>query len=141
MAIKIGKLGILLFSLFLFNCEKESCPTKPENGVNEDPSFKTEIQPIFIENCAVAGCHNSSAAAGLDLSENFAYHNLVDKPSQQAQDKKLVLPSNPDDSYLIIKLENRQTNGTAQMPLGATPLSIDEIKIIKNWISKGAKNN
>ena len=43
------------------------------------------------------------------------------------------------NSYLVIKLEGRQTIGV-KMPLGG---SLDAVRLqnIKNWINKGANNN
>jgi hypothetical protein len=132
---------IIFIVFFLSNCGKEPCPTEAVNGVAENPSFNTDIQPILSTNCAVSNCHNSFAAAGLNLSENVARGGLVNQSSKQVADKKLVLPENPDDSYLVIKLENRQTNGTSRMPLGVAALSDEKIQLIKNWITKGAKDN
>ena len=125
----------------LSNCGKEPCPTEPVSGIDENPLFNKDIQPIFNTNCSVSNCHNSSAAAGLNLSENVARDFLVDQTSKQVSDTKLVIPGNTENSYLIIKLENRQTNGTSRMPLGASALSTETIQLIKNWISKGAQDN
>jgi len=51
-----------------------------------------------------------------------------------------VLPNNATDSYLVIKLEGRQSAG-GQMPLGGAPLSAADLASIKNWINAGAQNN
>ena len=57
-------------------------------------------------------------------------------PSALASDRQ---PGDAANSYIVIKLEGRQTVG-AKMPLGG---SLDAISLqnIKNWINKGAKNN
>ena len=51
-----------------------------------------------------------------------------------------VDPGNPDDSYLIIKLEggDRIADGTARMPLGRTPLTPEQIAVVREWIASGA---
>ncbi len=56
--------------------------------------------------------------------------------------KELVIPGNPDESQLIISIE--RTDGKDQMPppeQGYSPLSPEEIKAIRDWISGGALNN
>ncbi len=134
---------IACISHFLWiGCGKEDCPTSPDNGVKENPSFANDIQPIFTANCAIAGCHSSAAAAsGLDLSEGNTYDHLVNQPSSQEQDLLLVKPSDAENSYLVIKIEGRQTSGTQKMPINKSALSDDEIQLIRNWIDKGAEQN
>ena len=48
-----------------------------------------------------------------------------------------VAPGDPDNSYLIQKLEG--TAPGAQMPFGGTPLDPAIISNIRTWISNGAQ--
>jgi hypothetical protein len=55
-----------------------------------------------------------------------------------------VKAGDPDSSYLVHKIQG--TQGTVggsggQMPLGRSPLSQDNIDIIRDWIAAGALNN
>lgn len=120
-------------------CNSSTAPDKP-SGVKDDPSFASDIQPIFNNTCVSSGCHNSTASAGLNLSQGSAYANLVNVASSQDPGRKRVLPSNAANSYIVVKIEGRQSVGT-QMPQGRGALSADQIQNIKNWIAKGAKNN
>jgi hypothetical protein len=43
------------------------------------------------------------------------------------------------NSYLVIKLEGRQTVGTRMPQAGSLPTNA--LQNIKNWIDKGAKDN
>ena len=95
----------LMAVLLVTGCGKEDCPTDPGNGVEDDPSFTQDIQPIFNDKCAIPGCHNSSAAAGLDLSADKSYASLYDRQSGQENDTTLVDPGNSQESYLVIKIE------------------------------------
>jgi hypothetical protein len=111
--------------------------------VISDPSFSTDIQPIFSNNCAVSGCHNSTAQAGMNLSEGQALANIVNVDSTQDTQRpvrKRVLPTDAANSYLVIKIEGNQTVGD-RMPQGRSPLSSVRIQNIKNWVDRGAKNN
>ena len=51
-----------------------------------------------------------------------------------------VIPGNAQDSYVVKKVEGRQTVG-AQMPLGMTPLDAIDLANLRNWIAQGAQNN
>ena len=51
-----------------------------------------------------------------------------------------VIPGDADDSYVVVKLEDRQKSGS-KMPLGRPPLSSAQIQTLRNWITAGAKNN
>ncbi len=132
----------IIISAFLLNC---SSPAGPEDSQDEqpiaNPSFAQDIQAaIFNTSCAVGGCHDSTASQGLNLSQGSSYNNIVDVNSTQDPAKKLVSPSDANNSYLVIKIEGRQSIG-GRMPLNRSPLSSAKIQNIKNWINNGANNN
>lgn len=108
-----------------------------------NPSFATDINEIFQRRgCTASNCHGGSGGqAGLQLtsSASASYDELVDV-SATSESFLRVEPGNATDSYLVIKLEGRQTVGQ-QMPLGATPLDNTDLTNIKNWINNGAPNN
>ena len=52
-----------------------------------------------------------------------------------------VAPGNPDDSYLVIKLEGSSRMVGQQMPRGRDPLSAEQIGTVRQWIADGAPNN
>jgi hypothetical protein len=127
---------VLVGSPLLLGCERA-----PPVGAEETVGFSAVQENIFSSSCAVSGCHRGSAAPeGLDLSAGSAHDNLVGVSSEQKPNLLRVDPNNPDDSYLIIKLEggDRMAEGTAQMPRGRQPLSEDQISTIRAWISAGA---
>ena len=65
---------------------------------------------------------------------------LIGVPSTSEPGLNRVTPSDATNSYIVIKLEGRQTVG-ARMPLGRTPLDNVDLTNIKNWINNGAMNN
>ncbi|MEE9502890.1 MAG: hypothetical protein V3V48_12500, partial [Candidatus Aminicenantaceae bacterium] len=111
----------------------------PETIIS-DPSFSQHIQPIFNNNCALALCHVSGTITELDLSQGVAYGNIVNVDSKQDSSFKLILPGDSTDSWLVMKLEGRQTLGL-RMPPSADPLNDVWIQNIKNWVDRGAKDN
>lgn len=132
---------ILLGALTAFYCSGNNGNEGQEPATPiSDPSFSSHIQPIFTSNCALSGCHNNTAQAGLNLSQGSAYSNLVNVNSTQVPNLLRVSPSDATNSYLVMKIEGTQTSGT-RMPQGRSPLSSVSIQNIKNWINRGAKNN
>ena len=103
-----------------------------------NPNF-SEIQAnVFTLNCATTGCHFGAAAPqGLRLDEVNSYGLLVGVRSTQSSSKLRVAPGDPDNSYLIQKLEGTASAG-AQMPLNAPPIAQASIDVIRQWISDGA---
>lgn len=89
-------------------------------------------------------CHfGSSPLGGLNLDNvALAYANLVGADGEGVQANgnasfKRVDPGNPDDSYIILKLQGDSRAGS-RMPLGQAPLSDDQINRVRDWIANGA---
>ncbi len=99
--------------------------------------YATQIQPIFSSRCT--GCHSGSGSPqGLRLDSANSYANLVGVASREVPSLLRVEPGNPDDSYLVQKVEGTAAVG-GRMPLGASPLSAGQIDLIRQWISEGAE--
>ena len=117
------------------------------SGVAPDDSISLarDVQPIFTANCALSGCHAGTAPVlGQNLAAGLAYGTIVEVPAQEAPGHFRVRPFFPDSSYLVRKIEGTQTllgGSGARMPLGAAPLTAQEIATIRSWISVGAPNN
>ena len=94
-------------------------PPPPPFGANF-----SEIQAnVFTPTCATSGCHSGAGAPqGLRLDESSSYALLVGVESTQNGAFLRVEPGNPNDSWLIRKLEGTANVG-GQMPLGGSPLS------------------
>lgn len=129
---------LLAGTLATSTCKSPAAPST-DPPLKNDPSFSGDIQPIFTASCALSACHGTAAQAGLSLNQGSAYGNLVNVVSTSEPPKKRVLPGDAENSYIVIKLEGRQTVG-AQMPQGAS-LRSNSLQNIKNWINMGAKNN
>lgn len=102
----------------------------PGNGNEIDSttvSFLSDIMPIFNARCIV--CHGNQG--GLNIT---TYNTLMAGGNSGAA----VIPDNGAGSLLVKRID-----GTIppQMPVGAPPLSNEEILLIKTWIDEGALNN
>jgi hypothetical protein len=129
----------ILLLVFMPAC-KDNTDENDTNDLVASPSFATHIQAIFNNSCTGSNCHSaSSSRGGLSLAAGQAYANLVNITALAEANKIRVIPNDADNSYLIIRLEGRQTVG-GKMPQGGS-LSTNRIQNIKNWINQGAQNN
>ena len=105
---------------------------------NVSPTF-TEVQEIFTVSCLP--CHsNLSLSGGLGLQAPQTFSNIVNVPSSQVPSLSRIEPNDPEESYIIDKLEGTQAVG-GQMPLGQSPLPAQTIQLIRDWITAGAPDN
>jgi len=113
-------------------------PPPPPPPVTFGPNFSEIQAAVFTPTCAVSGCHTGSGAPeDLQLDEANSYTLLVGVASNEDAGVLRVSPGDPDNSYLIQKLEGSASVG-GQMPLNGTPLSQANIDSIRQWITDGA---
>jgi hypothetical protein len=96
-----------------------------------------EIQDtIFTPICT--NCHlGANAPQGLRLDAANSYALLVNVASNEVPGLMRVNPGNPDQSYLVQKLEGTNAVG-GRMPLGGPFLTQDRIDLVRSWIAAGA---
>jgi hypothetical protein len=111
-----------------------------EGGEGVQPTLQSIQTHIFSPICAPAGCHvGASAQQGLRLdSVDNSFQDLVGTASTELPSLLRVDPGNPDNSYLVHKIEGRPTIAFAQMPLNQPALSDSQIVAIRTWIQDGA---
>lgn len=115
----------------------------PERVIKAEPSFATDILEVFERRgCSASDCHGAMGGrAGLELVGNAAADHAqlvgVDAVLEAAV---RVVPGNADDSYLVIKIEDRQGIGQ-RMPIDGAALDEIDRTNIRNWIENGAPNN
>jgi hypothetical protein len=102
--------------------------------------FQSIQDHVFTPICTP--CHTGAAAPeGLDLTQGHSYGLLVNVASREVPSFKRVAPGDPDNSYLIQKLEGNAAVGQ-QMPEGCPVtqpcLDSDTIAVIRRWIANGA---
>jgi Ca2+-binding RTX toxin-like protein len=106
------------------------------NPVVTPVNYVAQIQPIFDARCI--GCHvGATAPHGLRLDADNSYSRLVNVASQEVPQLMRVEPGDPDNSYLVHKIEGTADVG-GRMPLNQTPLTQAQITLIRRWISEGA---
>ena len=145
---QIRCLGVALACLALSGCdEKLSDLTGPTPNLK--PTFASIQEQILQSSDSsgrspCVGCHQPGGSGGgiLNLRPEVAYNNLVNVSSRQKPGTLLVAPGDPDNSYLIHKVEGAAGIGGLRMPRNGPPyLTEGQILVIRTWIRNGANNN
>jgi hypothetical protein len=101
--------------------------------------FKSIQDNVLTPICSQ--CHiGASAPEGLQLDAAHSYNLLVGVPSVEQPDLLRVKPGDPDDSYMVHKIDGAPGIDGGQMPLGEPPLPQATIDAIRQWIANGAPN-
>lgn len=107
--------------------------------VPPEPTLSSIQEKVFTPICT--DCHaGASAPQGLRLEAGMSYGMLVNVASVEVPSLDRVEPGDPDNSYIIHKLEGTQSVGE-RMPLGGPYLPSGTIAAIRQWITDGAMNN
>ena len=111
------------------------------------PTF-ADVLPIFTTSCASAPCHSirsSDPGGGLVFDTPTARAEIVGNTSANFPALYLVIPGNPEASFLWRKITNQlATDGHegVPMPLGDVAhwmeLPQDQRELIRCWIASGA---
>lgn len=111
---------VSLISLYPF----ASAKTQPQTLID----FKRDIEPIFAASCYQ--CHGAKKAAGqlrMDVKSAAMKGGLSGA---------IILPGNSKASILLKRILGE--GGEARMPMGADPLTAEQIELIRKWIDQGA---
>ena len=117
---------------------------------NLEPTFSS-VQSQIFETTDVAGrqacvnCHTNvgrNPSGGLNLAHDLAYDQIVNVPSSRKAGAIRVIPGDPENSYLVHKIEGRAGIVGIRMPFSGPPFLTDgQILILKRWIALGAPRN
>jgi hypothetical protein len=129
--------------------EKLSSITGPTGDLA--PSFSSIQRTILTASdssgrAACNSCHTTAGGrvppAGMDLGAPNAHAQLVNVPSIAKPGAIRVIPGDPENSYLIHKLEGRSGIVGQRMPRTTGPFLTDgQMLVIRRWIELGAPNN
>ena len=100
------------------------------------PNFDSIQANVFDQYCE--HCHSgANAPAGLRLDAANSYAMLVGVASVERPNIQRVASADPNNSYLIQKLEGTAGAGE-RMPAGLPALPQADINVIRQWITDGA---
>ncbi len=119
-------------------------PTDPGLGgqpIDPTATFTRVQTEIFTPTCAAIGCHDRlGRQQDLQLSVGSAYSQTVGRPSVEMPQLLRVAPGDPANSYLYRKITGAGITGD-RMPQGGPYLTDAQIKLVRDWIRRGAPND
>jgi len=117
---------------------------------NLEPTFAS-VQGQIFETTDAAGrvactnCHTNighTPSGGMNLLHDLAYDQIVNVPSARKPGAIRIIPGDPENSYLVQKLEGRPGIVGLRMPFSGAPFLTDgQMLILKRWIAIGAPRN
>jgi hypothetical protein len=117
---------------------------------NLQPTLSSIQQEIFNTTDAsgrqaCANCHTDAGrnpSGGLNLRTTaVSFAAMVGVGSTAKPGAIRIIPGDPENSYLIHKLEGRAGIVGTRMPRGNTVLTEGQMLVIKRWIALGARND
>jgi hypothetical protein len=136
---------LLVLIVLLASCGKlKELPTDPGVGGGEpiDPTATfTRVQTeIFTPTCGALGCHDPLGQQEQLILTSGRGYQVVGRPSLEMPQLVLVAPMDPANSYLYRKITGAGITGD-RMPQGGPYLTDAQIKLIRDWIRRGAPND
>jgi hypothetical protein len=117
---------------------------------NLEPTFASVQSQIFettdsAGRVACTNCHTNigrNPSGGMNLVHDLAYDQIVNVPSRGKPSATRIIPGDPENSYLVQKLEGRPGIVGLRMPFSGAPFLTDgQMLILKRWIAIGAPRN
>lgn len=115
---------------------------------NLTPTFSSIEREIFNATdsrgrAACTNCHSDAGGrvppVGMVLLPGRAYDFIVNVPARGKPGAVRIIPGDPENSYLVHKIEGRADIAGLRMPRSGPPYLTDgQIQIIKRWIQRGA---
>jgi hypothetical protein len=147
---RTGASVFLCVTCFAFAACDQKLSTLGGPTPNLEPTF-TSVQSQIFETTDVAGrqacvnCHTNvgrNPSGGLNLAHAVAYDQIVNVASARKPGAIRVIPGDPENSYIVHKIEGRTGIVGLRMPVSGPPFLTDgQILILKRWIALGAQRN
>jgi len=102
------------------------------DSTKDQVSYYRDVRPIFQTHCQ--GCHQPAKRGGAYVMTDFSALMQGGESGEVA-----VVPGKPQDSYLMAQIT--PTDGVAEMPKKAKPLTAPELALVTRWIEQGAKDD
>jgi hypothetical protein len=140
------KRSLAIVACLALSCGKLSeLPTDPGAGgggpIDPTATFTRVQNEIFTPTCAALGCHDRlGRQQGLVLAPGLAYGNIVNVASTENAALLKVAPGDFANSYLYRKIIGVGITGD-RMPQTGPALNDAQIKLIRDWIRRGAPND
>lgn len=88
-------------------------------GAKKDAAFTDQVVPIIQRSCALSACHAAAQSnLGIQLTNDAEQiYTSMQGMSPTAKGVPFVAPGNPDNSFLLLKIEATQQKLAAKCPV------------------------
>ena len=107
-----------------------------DTGGAASVSYPTVRDEVLVLSCGFGTCHGSGVG-GLTLTEETTAADLIWVNAIGMPGSVYVVPGDPDNSYIILKMEGTAGIAGSVMPTTGA-LDPDRIAIVRSWIAGGA---
>jgi hypothetical protein len=132
-------------------CDEKLSSIAGPDTPNLEPTFTSIQRDIFAARGATGrpacvSCHTTTGRAtpagllNLDGGPEV-YDRLVGVAARLKSGETLIIPNNPDTSYLVRKVEGGPNINGGRMPFNGPYLTAGQISILRRWIAIGAPRN
>lgn len=118
-----------LFSLLMAGAVMWGCTHDPNIPTDPIISYKNDVAPIILNNCAIPDCHSSTTG-----------RRHVPPLQTYSEVRQVVDATGKDAMKSLLMSAITSLNGEKAMPPGQ-PLPQTQLKVIYIWILQGAKDN
>ena len=142
---KIWGLAVLVVTASLAGCAGDGSSLGPDgrpgaaNGDGGAPKVTLAqlSMEIFTPSCTFSGCHGGSfLSANMSLEADRIAGEIIGVASS-GSDLNRIEPGDPEASFLLKRVRG-DSDVSSQMPLNRTPLTAEQIEMIRAWIAAGA---
>lgn len=118
------------------------------DGAKNDDFFTKQVASIFGTELSLGRkggrctlCHYPGSPTGMSVLDVFDPTTGLVGVNAVLSSKPRVDPGNPDNSFLVEKLEQANPSAGAQMPLHPPRLNDTEVAKLRTWIANGAHDD
>ena len=121
--------SLIVLTLFITSWTIDS----GSKNISDEICFERDVLPIFRDNCALSGCHNSESR-----KEGFVFETYESITTSNRG--RAIIPYNLKRSKVYKKI-TEDTDDDRMPPPPNPPLTFAEISMINKWIMEGAPNS
>jgi len=122
-----------LLAAFLSLSATASFAAEKPDALPETVSYYEHIRPVLQAKCQ--GCHQPAKAKSDYIMTEVA------KLIAGGETNTAIIPGKPDESYLMELIVKQAGEDRPEMPPKDEPMTGYEVKLVKKWITQGAKDD
>jgi hypothetical protein len=104
-------------------------------GSGLEPTWDNVRDEVLVKSCGFDACHAPPGSAQFGVDNDSLADDFIEVPAFQDESYFLVDPGNPDDSYLLMKLEATAGISGDAMPPPDGGMEAARVQLVRDWIA------